>query len=46
LEAGKGRVAVFGEASMFTSQIDIRTGKVGGFGGLVADGAEQNEQFL
>ena len=46
LEAGKGRVAVFGEASMFTSQIDISTGKVGGYGGLIAHGAEQNEQFL
>lgn len=47
LEIGKGRVAVFGEAGMFTSQIDKRTGKVAGVsGGLIAQGAEQNEQFL
>jgi hypothetical protein len=43
LEVGKGRVAVFSEAMMFTSQVYIPTGKKMG---LVSDGAEQNEQFL
>ena len=43
LELGKGRVAVFSEASMFTSQVHIRTGEKMG---LVSNGAEQNEQFL
>jgi hypothetical protein len=43
LEVGKGRVAVFSEAMMFTSQLYIPTGKKMG---LVSDGAEQNEQFL
>jgi len=43
LELGKGRVAVFSEAMMFTSQVYIPTGKKMG---LVSYGAEQNEQFL
>lgn len=43
LEFGKGRVAVFSEAMMFTSQVYIPTGKKMG---LVSYGAEQNEQFL
>lgn len=43
LEVGKGRVAVFSEAMMFTSQVYIPTGKKMG---LVSYGAEQNEQFL
>jgi hypothetical protein len=43
LEVGKGRVAVFAEASMFTSQVYIPTGNKLG---LVSNGAEQNEQFL
>jgi hypothetical protein len=43
LEIGKGRVAVFSEAMMFTSQVYSQTGKKMG---LVSDGAEQNEQFL
>ena len=43
LEVGKGRVAVFAEAMMFTSQVHIPTGKKLG---LVSKGAEQNEQFL
>jgi hypothetical protein len=43
LEVGKGRVAVFSEASMFTSQVHTPTGNKLG---LVSNGAEQNEQFL
>ena len=43
LEVGEGRVAIFSEAMMFTSQVYIPTGKKMG---LVSDGAEQNEQFL
>lgn len=43
LEVGKGRVAVFSEAMMFTSQVYIPTGKKMG---LVSHGAEQNEQFM
>ncbi|NQZ80170.1 MAG: DUF4350 domain-containing protein [Colwellia sp.] len=43
LEVGEGRVAVFSEAMMFTSQVYIPTGKKMG---LVSRGAEQNEQFL
>ena len=43
LEIGNGRVAVFAEAMMFTSQVYIPTGKKMG---LVSDGAEQNERFL
>jgi len=43
LEVGKGRVAVFSEAMMFTSQFIVSTGKKRG---LVSAGAEQNEQFL
>ncbi len=38
---GKGRVAVFGEAAMFTSQ-KTRSGSFG----LTSPGAEQNQQFL
>jgi hypothetical protein len=43
LEVGKGRIAVFSEAMMFTSQVYIPSGKKMG---LVSYGAEQNEQFL
>ena len=43
LEYHKGRIAVFGEAAMFTSQTD---GKTNTASGLVSKGAEQNEQFL
>lgn len=43
LKVGEGRIAVFAEAMMFTSQIYIPTGKKHG---LVSSGAEQNEQFL
>lgn len=43
LEMGKGRVAIFSEAMMFTSQVYTPTGKKMG---LVSYGAEQNEQFL
>ena len=43
LEFGEGRVAVFSEAMMFTSQVYIPTGEKHG---LVSKGAEQNEQFL
>lgn len=43
LEFGDGRVAVFSEAMMFTSQIYIPTGEKHG---LVSEGARQNEQFL
>lgn len=43
MESGKGRVAVFGEAAMFTSQVYVPTGEVLG---LTSKGAEQNERFL
>ncbi|MBD1584632.1 DUF4350 domain-containing protein [Pseudoalteromonas sp. S16_S37] len=43
LEVGKGRIAVFAEASMFTSQVYTPTGQTSG---LVSPGAEQNERFL
>ncbi|MEP0354529.1 DUF4350 domain-containing protein [Paraglaciecola sp.] len=43
LEVGKGRVAVFAEGMMFSSQVTVSTGKKYG---LVSVGAEQNEQFL
>jgi len=43
LEVGEGRVAVFSEGMMFSSQLIVSTGKKYG---LVSDGAEQNEQFL
>jgi len=43
LEVGEGRVAVFAEAMMFSSQIAVKTGKKYG---LLSSGAEQNEQFL
>lgn len=43
LEVGEGRVAVFSEGMMFSSQISVSTGKKYG---LVSHGAEQNEQFL
>ncbi|WP_143873179.1 DUF4350 domain-containing protein [Catenovulum sediminis] len=43
LEIGKGRVAVFAEGMMFSSQIDTKTGKTFGFASI---GAEQNERFL
>jgi hypothetical protein len=43
LEVGEGRVAVFSEAMMFSSQVHVPTGKKYG---LVSEGADQNEQFL
>jgi hypothetical protein len=43
LEFGAGRVAVFAEGMMFSSQIEAKTGKKYG---LQSKGAEQNEQFL
>ena len=43
LEFGDGRVAVFAEAMMFTSQVYVPTGEKMG---LVSKGAEDNEQFL
>lgn len=43
LQVGVGRVAVFSEAMMFTSQVYLPTGEKHG---LVSKGAEQNEQFL
>ena len=43
MESGKGRVAVFGEAAMFTSQMYVPTGEILG---LTSKGAEQNERFL
>jgi hypothetical protein len=43
LEFGKGRIAVFGEAAMFTAQY-IEQNNV--WFGLKSEGAEQNEQFL
>lgn len=43
LEFEEGRVAVFAEAMMFTSQVFISTGSKSGF---LSHGAEQNEQFL
>ena len=45
LEVGKGRMAVFGEAGMFTAQIvteDNETWKMG----MNADTALQNQQLL
>ena len=41
-EIGKGRVAFFGEAGMFSAQVTGAVKKMG----MNADGAEQNEQFL
>ena len=43
LEFYKGRIAVFGEAAMFTAQYS-KANNV--WFGLKARGAEQNEQFL
>lgn len=43
LKFGKGRLAVFSEGMMFSSQLDVKTGKKYG---LRAVGAEQNEQFM
>ncbi|WP_137165551.1 DUF4350 domain-containing protein [Salinimonas lutimaris] len=43
LELGKGRVAVFSEGMMFSSQLVKSTGKAMG---LRSVGAEQNEEFL
>ncbi|ESP93124.1 MULTISPECIES: DUF4350 domain-containing protein [Pseudoalteromonas] len=43
MELGRGRVAVFAEGMMFSSQIDTRTGQKLG---LTSQGAEQNERFL
>jgi hypothetical protein len=43
LQIGKGRVAVFAEGMMFSSQLDTKTGKKYG---LTSMGGEQNEMFL
>lgn len=43
MEVGKGRVAIFSEGMMFSSQRDLKTNKVYG---LRSQGAEQNERFL
>jgi len=43
LEFEEGRVVIFGEAAMFTAQISGRTKRKMG---VIAKGAEQNEQFL
>lgn len=43
MEFGQGRVAVFAEAMMFSSQLDPSTGQKHGFRSV---GAEQNEAFL
>jgi hypothetical protein len=43
LEFDKGRVVIFGEAAMFTAQV---SGKAKRKMGVIAEGAEQNEQFL
>jgi len=45
LEFHKGRIAVFGEAAMFTAQISGQGSDTMNMG-LKAKGAEQNEQFL
>jgi hypothetical protein len=42
-KVGAGRVAVFGEAAMFTAQW---AGRGTGWFGLRSPGAEQNQQFL
>ncbi len=43
LEFDKGRIVIFGEAAMFTAQV---SGKEKRTMGVIAEGAEQNEQFL
>lgn len=44
---GAGRIVVFGEAAMFTSQLSNQTnGKKKAEMGLTVKGAEQNEYFL
>ena len=43
MKFGKGRLAVFSEGMMFSSQLDAKTGEKYG---LRSSGAEQNEQFL
>ena len=43
LRVGKGKVAVFSEGMMFSSQLDRRSGALHG---LRSPGAEQNERFL
>ena len=43
MEYGKGRLAVFAEGMMFSSQLDAKTQKVYGMRSV---GAEQNERFL
>lgn len=45
LRAGNGRVAVFGEAAMFSAQVQTRDGEPHFFGMNSAE-AEQNPQFL
>ncbi len=42
---GKGRIAVFGEAGMFTAQVQKDGDEIWKMG-LSAEGAEQNERFL
>lgn len=45
MDFGKGRIAVFGEAGMFTAQVQKDGDELWKMG-LGAKGAEQNEQFL
>lgn len=45
LRLGKGRVAVFGEAAMFTAQLSITRKKRTSIG-MSAEGAEQNARFV
>jgi hypothetical protein len=45
MPVGKGRLAVFGEAAMFSAQI-MRGGNPPFRGGFNAKGAEQNKQFI
>ncbi len=45
LRVGEGRVAVFGEASMFTAQVAIRGENRFSFG-MSGEGAEQNARFV
>ena len=45
LEHGQGRVAVFGEAAMFTAQVTMRGDETLRRMGMNSEGAEQNAQF-
>jgi len=45
MQVGKGRIAVFGEAAMFSSQVIGKSNPPFRFG-FTAKGAEQNKQFI